>query len=184
MQQDRTTSTTRRRAAALTLLGAVAATTVAVGTTAPAVGQESAGNRELAQVRAATARFHHVATAEAEGYVAVSPCEELPGAGAMGIHYLNPALAGDAEVDPTRPEVLLYLPAEDGLRLVGVEWFVAVAATGGVRPEVLGIPFDGPMDGHGPGMPEHYDLHAWVWGHNPAGTFAAWNSALSCGAQS
>jgi hypothetical protein len=80
--------------------------------------------------------------------------------------------------------VLLYLPSEGGLRLVGVEWFVAEAAAGGARPEVLGVPFDGPMPGHSPDMPTHYDLHAWVWSHNPTGTFAAWNPALSCGAQS
>lgn len=184
MQQDRTTSTTRRRVAALAALGAVAATTVAVATTGPAAGQEGAGASELAQVRAATARFHDVAVAEKEGYIPVSPCEELPGSGAMGIHYLNPPLAGDAEVDPTRPEVLLYLPTDDGLRLVAVEWFVAAAATGGTRPEVLGVPFEGPMAGHSEGMPEHYDLHAWVWAKNPAGTFATWNSALSCGGSS
>ena len=40
--------------------------------------------------------------------------------------------------------------------------------------------FDGPMDGHGPGQPRHYDKHAWLWAHNPAGTWASWNPALSC----
>jgi hypothetical protein len=29
-------------------------------------------------------------------------------------------------------------------------------------------------------MPEHYDLHAWVWQANPAGMFAAWNPTVSC----
>lgn len=184
MQHDTTTNGTRRRAVTLVALGAVAATTVAVGTSGPALGQDGVGRSDLAQVRAATARFHDVAVAQAEGYVPVSPCEELAGAGAMGIHYLHPGLAGDAVVEAARPEVLLYLPDGDGLRLVGVEWFVAAAATGGTRPEVLGVPFDGPMAGHSPEMPEHYDLHAWVWGHNPAGTFTAWNPALSCGGAS
>ena len=33
---------------------------------------------------------------------------------------------------------------------------------------------------HGPGMPRHYDKHAWIWAHNPAGTWASWNPALTC----
>lgn len=188
MTESRTTGRTSGRVVALTVLGAVAAGAVTLGTAGTATGHEvpgaSAGRQELAEVRAATARFHDVAVAEAEGYVPVSHCEQLPGAGAMGVHYLNPSLAGDADVDPTRPELLLYLPKGDRLRLVGVEWFVPEAAAGGTRPEVLGVPFDGPMAGHAPGMPSHYDLHAWIWSHNPDGTFAAWNPALSCGGQS
>lgn len=41
-------------------------------------------------------------------------------------------------------------------------------------------PFDGPTLGHEPGMPIHHDLHAWVWKHNPAGTFAQFNPRVSC----
>ena len=37
------------------------------------------------------------------------------------------------------------------------------------------MPFDGPMLGHEPGMPIHYDLHAWLWKQNPSGMFARWN---------
>jgi hypothetical protein len=98
----------------------------------------------------------------------------------MGIHYLNPELAADAIVDPARPEILLYLPGEGTTRLVGVEYFVAAAATGGVRPEVHSAPFDGPMAGHNDQMPEHYDLHLWIWSHNPDGLTAPWNPALTC----
>lgn len=29
-------------------------------------------------------------------------------------------------------------------------------------------------------MPIHFDLHAWVWQDNPAGTFAAWNPDVTC----
>ena len=174
------TTTRTRRTAALTGLAAVAAGTVVLGTGGPASGASE--QRDLAQVRAATARFHDVAVAVAEGYRPVSPCEQLPGAGAMGVHYLNPQLAMDGVLDPQRPEVLLYVPGDDGPRLVGVEWFVAEVATGGQVPTVLGRRLDGPMPGHSPDMPSHYDLHAWVWAHNPTGTFAAWNPALSCSA--
>jgi hypothetical protein len=41
-------------------------------------------------------------------------------------------------------------------------------------------PFDGPMEGHGAGMPIHYDLDVWIWQHDPAGMFAAWNPAGAC----
>lgn len=166
------------RAAVLALLGGVAAGAVVVGTQGPASG--APGQSDLARVKAATAKFHDAAVAQAAGYVPVSPCEELPGSGVMGVHSLNPALAADGVVDPLRPEVLLYLPSEDGPRLVGVEWFVAEAAAGGARPSVLGQPFEGPMDGHAPGMPRHYDKHAWLWAPNPTGTWEQWNPALTC----
>ena len=35
------------------------------------------------------------------------------------------------------------------------------------------MPFDSPMLGHEPGMPVHYDLHVWLYRHNPAGLFAS-----------
>jgi hypothetical protein len=42
-------------------------------------------------------------------------------------------------------------------------------ATDGDRPSVFGLPFDGPMEGHNAFMPRHYDLHVWIWHHNPSG---------------
>ena len=162
-------STTARRLATTALVGAAASSSAAPG---------ERGKSDLAAVRAATAKYHDVAAATAAGYVPVSGCEQLPGAGAMGIHYLNPRLAADLDVEPSSPEVLLYAPTADGLRLVGVEYFVA--AVGQPAPQALGETFAGPMTGHGPGMPTHYDLHVWLWKNNPAGTFAQWNPAVSC----
>jgi hypothetical protein len=139
----------------------------------------------IVQIRQATAKYHNVDVALADGYVPVGECAELPGVGAMGIHYLNPELAMDDVIDPTKPELLLYEPGEDGkVHLVGAEWFMADPdqdlATDEGRPTIFGTPFDGPMEGHEPGMPVHFDLHAWVWKANPAGTFAAWNPNVSC----
>ncbi len=103
----------------------------------------------------------------------------------MGFHYVNPALVVDPALDPTRPEVLLYESLPGGkLRLVAVEWFAVDpdqdVTTDDGRPSLFGVPFDGPMLGHEPGMPVHFDLHAWIWKHNPAGTFSAWNSEVRC----
>jgi hypothetical protein len=157
--------------------GAVALTTVA--------GAGSSVNAELAKVRAATAKYHSLAQAQADGYsVENEPCVVSPD-GTMGIHAVNGPLIGDPAIDPLRPELLLYVPAPNGkLRLVGVEYFKVDAdqnlATDGDRPSVFGVPFDGPMEGHAPGMPIHYDLHAWIWHHNPSGMFPPWNPKLGC----
>jgi hypothetical protein len=102
--------------------------------------------QQIAQVRQATAKYHDVNEALADGYIPVSGCEAIPGMGVMGIHYLNPALASDLAVDPLAPELLLYVPSGDGLRLVGVEYWVA--SVGQPTPVVLGQTFDGPMAGH------------------------------------
>jgi hypothetical protein len=48
------------------------------------------------------------------------------------------------------------------------------------RPQLFGMPFDGPMLGHEAEMPIHYDLHVWLYRHNPAGQFAMWNPQVDC----
>lgn len=168
------------RSTALRLSAAAFAVAALSATAGPSLaGPSDPTGRELATIRAATARYHDVAVAVADGYEPAGHCEASDD-GVMGVHWFNPRLAADAEVDPTRPEILLYLPTEDGDRLVGVEWFVPAALTGGETPELYGVPFDGPMAGHAPGMPEHYDLHVWAWRHNPDGMTAPWNPDLSC----
>ena len=166
------------RFSALAALAACADTTA----TAPAVDSapsaaRSAGasvNQALAAARAATARYHRVASAEADGYIAASPCVAHPNAsvGAMGVHYVNPALIGDPALDPDRPEVLVYEPQKNGeLRLVAVEYMKPKPM--GPRPTLFGQPFeDGPND--------TYALHAWVWQHNPSGMFEPFNPTVSC----
>lgn len=141
---------------------------------------------QLAEVRRATARFHDVAVAERAGYLDPGPghCVEVPGLGGMGIHFVNPALIfDDGVLDPTQPEVLLYVPTGNGrLRLVGVEYLVPVADwDGSSAPDLFGKPFDGPMAEHEPNTTgDHYDQHAWVWSHNPDGALATWNKEISC----
>ena len=162
---------------------AVLAACVDATTTAPAVDSaplaaRSGGaevNQALAAARAASARYHRVAAAEADGYFAASPCvaHPNPSVGAMGVHYVHPALIGDPALDAAHPEVLVYEPQQNGeLRLVAVEYMKPKAMPGG-RPTLFGQVFeDGPND--------TYALHAWVWQHNPSGMFAAFNPAASC----
>jgi hypothetical protein len=130
-------------------------------------------------VKKALTKYKDVNVALAEGYIPVSPCEALPGQGGMGFHYLHPGLAQDLASDPLKPEILLYAPAKDGgLTLLGPEYFQADAGQG--RPSLNGQAFDGPMPGHSPDMPVHYDLHVWLFKYNPDGLFAVWNTNVKC----
>ena len=139
----------------------------------------------LRQVREATSAFRDIEAAKAAGYEKVSECEDDPKYGGMGFHYGNPELIADGKLDATRPEILVYQPTRNGkLRLGAVEYFQADGdqdlETDPDRPSMFGMPFDGPMLGHNPKMPIHYDLHVWLYRHNPAGKFAMWNPTVSC----
>jgi hypothetical protein len=152
------------------------------GTAADLHSRDGAG-QALAQLRHDLAPYADVQRALADGFVPVSDCTSSP-AGAMGVHFLNPAREM-APVDPTKPAILLYLPTGDGgYRLLGAEWFQADAdqdlSTDGDRPTLWGRPFNGPMLGHEPGMPIHYDLHVWLFQANPDGVFAPWNPSVHC----
>ena len=176
---------------AITLAAVAALAAAAPAGAHPGHGDRSAADpspavkRQLAAVKRANAKFRDVRVAERAGYVASSPCTAAPDGAAMGIHYLHPGLAADPAIDPLRPELLLYAPTADGgRRLVGVEYFRADAdqdkTTDGDRPVRFGQPFQGPMDGHGPGMPVHYDLHVWLFKKNPRGMFAEFNPRVGC----
>jgi hypothetical protein len=151
-----------------------------VATVVPALAGSS-GPRDPSAARKALARYENVDVALADGYVEKPingvRCVAVPYDGAMGIHYLNPGLI-DGVIDPLKPEVLLYEQTRRGLTLVGVEYFEP--DLGQPRPTVFGRPLEGPMPGHEPGMPVHYDLHVWLWKRNPSGMFATYNPDVYC----
>jgi hypothetical protein len=151
------------------------------GDPAQTPGQHHDLNRALR----ATQAFRDIEKAKAAGYERASDCEDDPKYGAMGIHYANPELVADGKLDVERPEILVYQPTHSGkLRLGAIEYFSVDAdqdlATDADRPWMFEVPFDGPMLGHNAEMPIHYDLHAWLYRHNPAGVFAMWNPAVEC----
>lgn len=166
---------------------ALAALIVAAGVATgigPVEAHPSVDTRARAQLLRATARYNNPAVALADGYLATEECVAEPGLGGMGLHYFNPALLA-GPLDPARPQVLLYEPLPGGrLRLVAVEWFAIDPdqdlTTDEGRPSLFGVPFEGPMAGHEPGMPVHFDLHAWVWKTNPAGMFTGYNPRVDC----
>lgn len=158
-----------------------------------------AGDSELAKAIAAlrdtTDAFHDVNVAIAAGYRPSAAGCESSATGAMGIHYGHPALLGliprsspttgtDAVIDPLRPEVVMYEPQPDGSRrLVGIEFVVYRAAWDAVHPEppsFYGVPFDQRFGANAHGHADHYELHLWLWRHNPSGMFAPWNPKVSC----
>jgi len=153
---------------------------------------ENSLSPELQRVRAALEKYQDPVVAVHDGYLSSLGCANFPHAakpghepypkGAMGIHFFNGALVGP-KLDPMRPQVLLYEPDGEKLRLVGAEWFVPLALAGDKAPELFGQKFWGPMEGHYPLMPAsaaHYDLHVWLFKDNPEGMFSPTNPAVKC----
>jgi hypothetical protein len=138
----------------------------------------------------ATARFHDLDKAEAAGYArfpdaAGVACIDSPGVGAMGVHYVNGSLVGDAVLDPARPEALVYEPKRGGgLRLVALEYIVFkdVWEAAGHRdpPSMFGRQFDFTDSPNRYEIPPFYALHAWIWKPNPSGILTPWNPRVSC----
>ena len=122
---------------------------------------------DLAAVRAATARYHRLDAALADGFTDIDVF--IPG---MGHHFLN-ADRLDATFDASEPELLVYTRDERGrMRLVAVEYAVPTA--------LAGSPPDG-FAGDADAWDENttfalWTLHAWVWLTNPEGVFAPLNA--------
>jgi hypothetical protein len=141
----------------------------------------AAVNGELAALRRVTAPLHRIEVANERGWdLEVTGCMEHPTEGGMGYHIGNMTYYLNGEANPIEPEVLLYEPGPNGqMRLVGVEYIVPFFAWSG-DPVV-----DDPPQLFGRDMKLNeamgqFDLHVWVWKHNPNGMFADWNPRVSC----
>lgn len=158
-------------------LALVSALVLPASTPAQATGRGPFVDQELGAAYAATAQYHYLPLATADGY---EPHMCLARSqGGMGYHYFNESRFGS--LDPEKPAGLLYEDAGDGeRRLVGVEWVVPVTSKSMKRPRLFGHAFQGPMAGHYPGMPTHYDLHVWLYKKNPDGLFSPWNPTVKC----
>ena len=178
-----------RAAAALSLvLSSIAAAQGAIEVTATT----PAASPELERARAALEKYQDPIVAVHDGYFSSVACVEYLQGGAegtmrfvpggMGVHFLNLQNIG-RQLDPAKPQVLIYEPVGEKLRLAAAEWFVPVEVAGGTRPTIFGEQLQGPMEGHHPLQPaalHHYDLHVWLWKKNPAGMFSPTNPALKC----
>ena len=111
---------------------------------------------ELEQVRANLDKYRDPVLAVHDGYFSTVGCVEYPDGGhegtmpyapgGMGVHFLNMQLIGPT-LDPAKPQVLIYEPDGDKLRLVAAEWFVPMEAAGQTRPAIFGKQLEGPMEG-------------------------------------
>ncbi|MFJ5552613.1 hypothetical protein [Streptomyces sp. NPDC093225] len=168
-------------AASLALTAAPAAAAGPVGSEPP----DPAVWGDLTKAYAATERYVWEPYALNDGWQPDTFCMKDPkGGGAMGIHYWKPENIGST--DPSRPAALLYEddPRTGERELVGAEWLVpdkdGDLTTAQDRPTIFGQQFNGPMPGHKPGQPVHYDLHVWLWKDNPDGTYKTWNPTVTC----
>jgi len=142
------------------------------------------------KVRKATAQFKDINAALAAGFVQATPCVSGPDFGAMGVHFVLGSRIAAGTLNGTQPEALIYEPLPSGaFRLVGVEFIILASVWQTQNPGSTATPA---LEGHlmnfvdAPnryGLPAFYELHVWAWEHNPVGSFADWNTQVSCDQQ-
>jgi hypothetical protein len=124
---------------------------------------------ELQRARRATARYHDIRNAVADGYVDINVV--IPN---MGRHFLKGSLL-DAKFEAERPELLVYSPHENGrLELVAVEYAVPLHLSAAAPDGFPGAADEWFAD-HGFGL---WTLHAWTWKDNPDGVFSPTNARV------
>ena len=181
----------RKTAVAVLLLALVVAGHVNAASSPVAAAQHEAhgsdvGSAFVQTVRQATEQFRDVGNTTAAGYGPALGCVSGPEEGAMGVHYVNPELLLDRELDSARPEALIYEFKGNVARLVGVEFIVVAAVWHQTHapedPPILEGQLLHFVDSPNRfGLPAHYELHVWAWQDNPKGVFVDWNPRVSCG---
>ena len=140
----------------------------------------------IEKVRQATARYRDIRVALAEGWVQATPCVSGPTQGAMGVHYALPARIGDGSLNAEQPELLIYEPLPGGrMRLVGVEFITLADAWHDTNPNAAAPSLEGHLlnyvgQPNRYGLPAFYEIHVWAWEQNPLGSFADFNTRVSC----
>lgn len=151
-----------------------------------AMADTDANSALVAAVRTATQRFVDINVAFGEGFVTATPCVSGPDAGAMGVHLVLPSRIGSGIIDVSAPQALIYEPQPDGsMRFVGVEYIVlastwASAHPGGGPPALAGNLLNLVGAPNRYGLPAFFELHVWAWQRNPKGSFADWNTHVTC----
>jgi len=138
------------------------------------------------KVRAATAQYIDINNAFSDKFVVGTPCVSGPDTGAMGVHLVRPDRVGKLVLDAQQPQALIYEPMADGaMRLVGVEYIVLAAnwtdpngppALEGNLMNYISFP-------NRYGLPAFYEIHVWAWEENPKGSYADWNTHVTCAHQ-
>jgi len=125
------------------------------------------------------------------GAVLKTPCVTGPDFGAMGVHLINHTFV-DGELDPSKPEALIFEPQPDGrMRIVGVEYIVPKELWDAAHPATPPLPDPRPsLYGHllnFVGSPNRYgieggffEIHVWAFQDNPRGALHDWNPEVTC----
>ena len=169
----------------------------------------SAADVDLDQIRASVEKYKDINVAMAEGYITPdnlcvsAAAEGLPAElGAMGMHYIHPALLKITGTEPrvngestytdwSQPAILIYEPQADGsMELVAVENLVFEAAWEaagmGEVPTLNGRAWDHMADDantagdEAHGFMPHYDQHVWLFRENPIGDLMPFNPNVTC----
>ena len=145
---------------------------------------QAAGIGDLAAIRRATARYHRLEVAEADGFEQLMDCISHPTEGAMGVHYIMFSRLDD-QLNLEEPEVLVYdIDGNGEAKLAAVEYIIPADAWEGPEPpQFLGqeLKYKTTMGPYP--MPPYYEVHVWVWRNNPSGMYADWNPKVTCPAQ-
>lgn len=163
-------------------------------------------NRQIARLRAVTARYHDLNNALEDGFTVVAPgtCHNGDDGNPVGISYVNIPRFLSPEVNPDEPEFMSYIPTGDGnVRLVGIAFAnrslfrdTRPPSTPGYRAGLFPwqqfvIPayleeVSGPFSLFGQEARRTFSgrwlylVTVWPWAPNPNGTFADGNPSLSC----
>jgi hypothetical protein len=136
---------------------------------------------DLGIARKASARYQRFDVAIEDGYELLFECISNPTEGAMGFHYIRPDRF-DGELVLTEPEAVLYELLPNGKqRLVAIEYVIPAAAWSGSEPPTfLGqtLKYKTTVGSHD--VEPYWEVHVWLWKHNPSGMFADWNPEVSC----
>jgi hypothetical protein len=181
----------KRRLALATLAAAVVAGGFqVVGSLASGGGQS-----QLAGARNATARYHNLSAAQADGY-AIFPdaqgiaCIDNQPTGGMGIHYVKGSLVFNSDgtpntdLDAEHPEALVFAPNAGGQpRLAALEYIVlqdAWDAQHSDPPSLFGQTVNLTPAGNRFGIQAFYSPPAWVGEPIPAGRPQPWTPRGHC----
>jgi|ERR1700683_152731 hypothetical protein len=142
------------------------------------------------KVHNATERYVDINVAFSEGWVTATPCVSGPDTGAMGVHLVLKSRLTSLVLNPAQPTALIYEPMTNGaMRLVGVEFIVLESVWLSSNPPAGATPaLDGNLMNYiaAPnryGLPSFYEMHVWAWEHNPKGSYADWNTHVTCAHQ-
>jgi hypothetical protein len=143
----------------------------------------------IEKVRHATAIYRDVNVAISQGFVRATPCVSGPDQGAMGVHFVLVDRLNKSVLNAEEPTALIYEPMTSGaLRFVGVEYIVLAnlwqkGKPAGAVPALDGNLMNFIASPNRFGLPSFYEIHVWAWEDNPKGSFADWNTHVTCARQ-